>query len=414
MKNSKLKYRLWHSFKALACIGQLYLIDKVANQAVDDLLFELVEIKSLGYALLPFFADVVIFLALWWYYDHIDDISFHHFCTVSPPPTLLRDEGFVIGHILSSLGAVPIMALALYSPLTYTHLMTWACVAISLGVATIFVTSASLLRIRILGSTWSIQKDLRSQKEKKYRLFGRVIYALIYFGSLVAFVYCGIAIFLPIFGTLLSSIWKLLRIPFLIFVGILIVLDVVRYLRHIRERKQFMLRLYTMRDKGILSFEIHGHPYLSVFGYNNQFHLTITHHPQYDNKTDNVTYKIAVANCHRRRLTVVLCDHQIYQFMYSINIRIIRGMRGGLGMMGPAGVHTMRSMALPAFTFFINHSFDFPKGDGQRILLIDPAPYVLYLRGMHQGEYQLLDNSASVYDYIVYGKNPFLNLLERT
>jgi hypothetical protein len=123
---------------------------------------------------------------------------------------------------------------------------------------------------------------------------------------------------------------------------------------------------------------------------------------------------VAFANCHRRRLTVILCENQIYQFMYSINIRFMRTMRGGLGMMGMAGVHGVRTFSLPTASWFISHSFDFPEGEGERILLVDPAPHILCLRGTRNGEYFPLDNASQLFDYTVYGKNSFVNMLERT
>ena len=48
--------------------------------------------------------------------------------------------------------------------------------------------------------------------------------------------------------------------------GVLIGLDILRYVRRIFERRKFLRRLEKLRDKGELSFEIHGHPYRSLFG----------------------------------------------------------------------------------------------------------------------------------------------------
>jgi hypothetical protein len=410
---------LWHILKAILCTVQLFLLDRVAVLGVDALLFELVEIQSIGYALLRLGVDVALFVALWWYYDHIDDYSFNRFCEAPAIPVLLHDPGFIVEHSLTVLGATPVLAQALLAALGFTSLRTAESIAISLACGAVFVTVASLIRIRSLNSTWAVQKNLRSKQEKKRSrvtyMVGRFIYAAIYFGSLAALVYCGISIFLPIFGSLLSAFLQLIQIPILICLCVLVGLEIIRYIRRIFERRKFLRRLKKLSDQGELSYQIHGHPYRSLFGYRNDFGLTITDvpHPDGKKKTET-TYCVAIANCHRRRLTVILCEDQIYQFMYSLNIRFMRTMRGGLGMMGMMGVHGVRTFTLPAASWFVSHSFTFPEGEGERILLVDPAPHVLCLRGTRKGEFHPLDNASKVFGYTVYGKNSFVNMLERT
>lgn len=410
---------LWHILKAILCTVQLFLLDRVVVLGVDALLFELIEIQSMGYALLRLGVDAILFIALWWYYDHIDDYSFNRFCEAPVTPVLWHDPGFIVEHSLTVLGATPVLAQALRAALGFTSLRAAESMAISLACAAVFVTVASLIRIHSLNSTWAVQKNLRSKQEKKRArvkyMVGRVIYAAIYFGSLAALVYCGIAIFLPILGSLLSALLQLIKIPLLVLLCVLVVLEIIRYIRRIFERRKFLRRLKKLSEQGELSYQIHGHPYRSLFGYRNDFGLTITDvpHPDGKKKTET-TYCVTIANCHRRRLTVILCEDQIYQFMYSLNIRFMRTMRGGLGMMGMMGVHGVRTFTLPAASWFVSHSFTFPEGEGERILLVDPAPHVLFLRGTRQGEFYPLDNASTVFGYTVYGKNSFVNMLERT
>ncbi len=410
---------LWHGGKALLCAAQMYALHRVASLGVDALLFELTEVKTLKYALLHLITDLALFFALWWYYDHIDDYSFNRFCEAPVTPKLLREPGFVTGYILSVLGATPILAQALIAALRFTTLRSAEITAISLASAAVFVAAASFIRIHRLNGIWAVQKNLRNPKEKKPSpvkyWISRIIYAAIYFGSLAALVYCGIAIFLPIIWPLVWALTHLVWIPFLVFLGVLVALDVIRYIRRIFERRKFLRRLTKLRDQGELSFEIHGHPYRSLFGYRTDFGLTITDRPHPDGKKKTeTTYRVAFANCHRRRLTVILCENQIYQFMYSVNIRFMRTMRGGLGMMGMAGVHGVRTFTLPTASWFVSHSFEFPEGEGERILLMDPTPHVLCLRGNRKEELFPLDNASKVFDYTVYGKNSFVNMLERT
>ena len=413
------KAMLWHGGKSLLCVAQLLLLHRVADMGVNALLFELTEVKTLKYALLHLIADVALFIALWWYYDHIDDYSFNRFCEAPITPNLLCDPGFITGCILTVLGATPILAQAVASALGFTSLRPAEITAVSLASAAVFVTVASLLRIHRLSGIWAVQKNLRDpRKQKPSRIkywISRIVYAAIFLGSLAALVYCGISIFLPIIWPLVWALTHLLWIPFLVFLGILVVLDMVRYIRRIFERRKFLRRLTKLRDKGELSFEIHGHPYRSLFGYSTDFGLTIIDRPHPDGKKKTeTTYRVAFANCHRRRLTVILCENQIYQFMYSVNIRFMRTMRGGLGMMGMAGVHGIRTFTLPTASWFVSHSFAFPEGEGERVLLIDPTPHVLCLRGNRKEELFPLDNASQVFGYTVYGKNSFVNMLERT
>ena len=106
---------------------------------------------------------------------------------------------------------------------------------------------------------------------------------------------------------------------------------------------------------------------------------------------------------------VVLCDNNVYRFVYSIQFRTIAQQNwGGLS------VASSRIVSMPVASFYTNHSFDFPEGEGKRILLVDPAPRVLCMHGFREGEMVALDNASEVFGYTVYGKRSFLNLLERT
>ena len=422
-RNTRAAGILWHVLKSALCILQMLLLHGVSLASVNILLFQLTEAMSLPYALLHPCADLIVFPALWWYYDRIDDYSFNRYCEryreCDDPPHLLRDPGFIIEAILTLTAVTPMLASAIATALRFTPLSPALGIAVAMALATLFVGGASLLRIHRLSHTWSIQKNLRSQPSEqpspiKYAVT-RVLYAAIFLAALYFAVYYGITIFIPVLWPLVWAAVHLLRIPILVFLGFLVVWEIIRFIRHFLDRRKFLRRLERLRDKGELSFEIHGHPYRSLFGYRNHFGLTITDapHPDGKKKTDTV-YRVAVANCHRRRMTVILCENDIYQFMYSVNIRVMRSMRGGMGMMGMGGVHTNRSFSLPAASWFISHGFDFPEGEGERILLVDPVPYVLSLRGGNGSELYPLDNASKVFGYTVYGKNSFVNMLERT
>jgi hypothetical protein len=169
-----------------------------------------------------------------------------------------------------------------------------------------------------------------------------------------------------------------------------------------------------MKERGELSYEIHGSPYLSVLSERIFFGLTITDMPHPDSrggrrKNREVTYKVAFANCRYRRGLVILCPNNIYRFVYSLQFRTIAQQNwGGLS------VASSQIVSMPVASFHTNHSFDFPEGEGKRILIVDPAPRMLCMYGLREGELITLDNDSEIFGYTVYGKNSFVNILERT
>ena len=171
-----------------------------------------------------------------------------------------------------------------------------------------------------------------------------------------------------------------------------------------------MNRLRELQERGELSMTVHGHPYLSVLSERISFGLTITDAPHPDSKQkQDTTYQVTFANCKRRRGTVVLCDRNIYQFLYTFQFNQITRFSHMGAASGGSNI-----ISVPGASWFTSHTFDFPEGDGEKILLIDPTPHILAIRGFREGELMELDNASKVFGYTVYGKNSFVNMLERT
>ena len=418
MMISKIKNIFWHICKALICSLQLLFLYHVARISMDEYLRALIESEDLQSSLMVPIVVTAMFIALWWYYDRIDDLSFNRFCDTDKPTKLLREPGFLTELVLTVVCASPILARAWLGPLQYSPLPHGGRIAVAFSGSLLLVTAVSLIRITRLNNLWAVQKTLRDGKEKRYGPIKRVIYALIYFIALYALTFVGITIFLPVVESLLKTAYFLLRIPLLVLLILLAVLEVLHDIRRVLERRKFLRRLEKLQEQGVLTYELHGRPYASLFGYSIPFGMIVTHHPRPDSQiSSDTTYRVAIANCHRRRFAIVLCENQILQFMYSINIRIFRNMSGGIGMMraGGVGAAGVRGFTMPAMSWFVSHSFVFPEGDGGRsILLVDPAPHTLLLRGNRQGEFLTLDNGAEIFGYTVYGKNAFLNVMERT
>ena len=420
---TQLKDMAWHAGKALLCALQLLAFHAVTMKSVkslmDFLYLELIVLEGgVAEALLAFLHPLtvaVLFIVLWRYYDTIDDRSFNRFCAVykdeTKAPNLLREPAYAAGLAVTALCATPILSKSLIPALGYTGMRPAECTAVGIAVSILLVVGLSLLRIRSRAKVWVIQKDLRTGNEQT-KILKRVFYAAVFFAALYLLIYAGYSTLVPTLGSLILGLIRLLWKPILIIGGILFLwLFVIRSIRRMLDRRKFLKKLRRMSERGELSYEIHGSPYLSViFPERVMFGLTVVDAPHPDGKRRrDITYQVAFANCKYRRGMVILCPNNIFRFVYSINFRAI-----AMQNWGGLSVASARIVSMPVGSFFTNHTFEFPEGEGKRILLMDPAPRVLCMHGYREGEYITLDNDSEVFGYTVYGKSSFVNLLERT
>ena len=420
---TQLKDMAWHVGKSLLCALQLLAFHAVTGKSVktlmDFLYLELIILEGdVAESLLAFLQPLtvaVLFFFLWRHYDTIDDRSFNRFCAVykdeTKAPNLLREPAYAAGLAVTALCATPILSKSLIPALGYTGMRPAECTAVGIAVSILLVVGLSLLRIRSRAKVWVIQKDLRTGNEQT-KILKRVFYAAVFFAALYLLIYAGYSTLVPTLGSLILGLIRLLWKPILIIGGILFLwLFVIRSIRRMLDRRKFLKKLRRMSERGELSYEIHGSPYLSViFPERVMFGLTVVDAPHPDGKRRrDITYKVAFANCKYRRGMVILCPNNIFRFVYSINFRAI-----AMQNWGGLSVASARIVSMPVGSFFTNHTFEFPEGEGKRILLMDPAPRVLCMHGYREGEYITLDNDSEVFGYTVYGKSSFVNLLERT
>ena len=423
MTKTSLKDLAWHTGKALLCVLQLWIFSIVTRNSVGnllDLLYTELIVRE-GDLAEPFLALIVpvtvtvLFVVIWRYYDNIDDRSFNRFCAVykdeKKAPYLLREPAYAVGFAVTVLCAAHIIATTLLPSLRYTGMRSGECIAVGGAVALLLVAGLSFLRLRRRAAVWVIQRDLRTGNEKT-RIGRRIFYAVIFFVATYLLIYAGYSTLIPVWGSFILGIFRLLWKPILLIASVLFLwLFVIRSIRRIMDRHKFLKKLTQMRERGELSYEIHGSPYLSVmFPERVVFGLTITDAPHPDGKRKgDLTYKVAFANCRYRRGLVILCPNNTYRFVYAINFRTIASHNwGGLS------VASSQIVSMPVASFHTNHSFDFPEGAGKKILLVDPAPRMLCMYGYREGELITLDNHSEVFGYTVYGKNSFVNLLDRT
>ena len=413
---------IWHSVKALLCSLQLLALHAVTMTSIGNLMnflyVDLVVRKgSTADILLSFMHPlmVVILFAVWWhYYDTIDDRSFRRFRDTykeeSEAPNLLRDPAYLAGLAVTVACATPVITFALVPALRNTGLENTLCYAAGVSASLLLTAGISLLRIRRRSKLWYKQRNLPEDTEKT-RLGSRIFYAVLLLVSVLLAIPLGFTILIPFLGSLILGIIRLLWKPILFIGGILFLwLFVIRSIRRIADRRRFLKRLDQLQERGELSYEIHGSPYLSVFWERIVFGITITDLPHQSNKRKTpVTYQVAFANCRYRRGMVILCEDNVFRFVISFNFRTIAQHNwGGLS------VASSSIVSMPLASFCTNHSFDFPEGEGKRILLVDPAPRMLCMYGFREGELITLDNGSEIFGYTVYGKNSFVNLLERT
>ncbi len=401
---------LWHGGKAVLCLVQFYATSMLAYQSVSSLAYSAVQDMFNWYYLsIILAAQLIIFYGLWRYYDNNDDRSFDRFCACEKTPDVLHDAAYRLNLVLSSVGGTVVFLLFSVYPFLRTYLpmiSPFAAVVLAVPISGTIAFGMSVSRLRRLNHVWSVQKTLRRRTDKRMSAVKRIIYTIIFGVALMMVTVVGTSL-LPGFLRLLVQILLLSKALFALVFCVAAFLILFRLVRRLSDRRKFMKRLNRLQDTRELSFNIHGHPYLSLFSRRAPFSLTITDRPHPDAKVQTPsTYQVAVANCNRRRMVVILCEGNVFQFMYAFKLRVI-GRPGTLAM-------GAKMLNIPLGAFFISHSFAFPSGEGKRILLVDPAPHNLCMRGFHEGELIALDNASDLYGYTVYGKNSFINVLERT
>ena len=408
MKRNQTADNLWHVFKSLFCALQLYILFFLLRpqfvEMWDVFAGEPGAMDTLGH-LFPPTIVAALFFVLWNYYDTIDDRSFNRVCAAAEPPKFLRDPAYLLGIAVSALLVTP----PLYSTFVplFRHLRLGSgAIALSLLSALLITVGGSLLRVSRLNTRWNIQSKMPHDKPPSKPL--RIFYAAAFFVALLM-----ISKALLIGMMLLTMILITAILPILIGVALILLwCFVILPALNIPARRKFMNRLTALQARGKISLTVYGSPYLSLFLRAVPFRMAIkvkTTPLDEGEIPAEIPYRVTFANCYRRREIVILCDQNIYQFVYSLKFNHVdRFSRMGADKRGA------RTVSLPGMVRFTNHSFDFPDGEGDAVLLIDRVPTVLAVRDEHNSNNLFeLDNASSVFGYTVYAKNAFLNLLER-
>ena len=407
MTRSQTKDMIWHGFKTLLCAVQFWILAYLVESDFVGSLESIEAPKDVLNVLIHLLHPTIIcilFFVIWHYYDTIDDRSFHKVCKASEPPKFLRDPAYILGIVLTTLAVTPVLTFSFRIFFRYLG-VTDGVTVLSIFVALIVAAGGSTLRVSRLNTVWVIQSKLPHAK-KPPSVPLRVFYAVTFFIALVI-LSNAVTVAAFIFSAVLLGFF----IPLLVIAGLILLwCFAILPALNLPTRRKFMHRLQELQARGKVRVEIHGHPYLSLFFGLVPFGLTITDKPHPDARVqEDRVYQVTFANSLRRREIVILCEHNIYQFVYSLKFNhVTRFSRMG------ANKAESRGISLPGAAWFVNRTFDFPEGEGERILLVDPTPTVLAVR--HESGQSLfeLDNASQVFGYTVYGKNSFLNVLERS
>ncbi len=395
--------------KAVWCLAQLYILAWISRNSVEKLRLSLIEEPSTEFALMQLGSVLIFFLALWRYYDTVDDGGFAAFCAAEPSPKLLKTPSHLLGMAVTVVGATPVLASPVAAAIGYRFPTMPVALGIPLGlVAALAVTvGVSLWRLHRLTYEWGVQKSLRESTDKAHKTWVRVAYALVFLVALGLATVMFVELFAPAVFSLAIALLKLAVIPLLVALAGLGVWWVIHSMLRVKDRRRYLAALDAMQARGELTYTVHGDPIRSLFSSRRDFGLTIVDEPHPDAKVPvRRTYTVAFANCGHKHMAIVLCPNNVFRFMYTAKLRVFNG----FSVMNTRN----RILTIPMLTLFVNRSFEFPEGDGERILLMDPAPTCLCMPGRRSDELVALDNASEVFGYTVYGKDSFLRVLERT
>ena len=411
MTRSPKKDILWHVGKTLLCALQFTVLYFLLRPEFVDIWRVFSGDSGLMDAVAHMIPPAIIaalFFIIWGYYDNIDDRSFNRVCAAAEDPKFLRDPAYLLAIAVTVAAVTPPLHSTIVPLFRYLGLGSGA-VALSLLTALLITVGGSLLRVSRLNTRWCIQSKM--SRAKPPSVPGRIFYAITFFVALLL-INKAIVIGVMIFTMILTGAFiPVLVIALLIFLWCFVILPAL----NISQRRQFMNRLKGLEAQGKISLTICGHPYLSLFLRWVPFQMLIkVKHTPLDGEPAGgspaeTAYRVTFANCYRRREIVILCEPNVYQFVYSLKFgHVERFSRMGADKIGSRGV------SLPGLARFTNHTFDFPDGEGDAVLLIDRVPAVLAIRDEHNSDNLFeLDNASQAFDYTVYAKNSFLNLLER-
>lgn len=384
--------------------AQLLLLDIVTRLAVREMLRGLAIPPSWWTRAIRIAVDMILLVCLWLYYDSIDDRGFADFCQSNNDRPLWDMPAHGTGLTVATVGIAPLLSFPVYDLLAGFSLPRVPAALLASVTAVGFTVGGRVLILMRLRNIWVIQKELRTGKEKRHHPVSRILYALVFCISL------GLAVWVVI-GVAGDQVIKiggvLMDVPLKALAGLVIVVLfgwMIDLLFRIGSRRRFLARLGKLSREGSITFAVEGHPYLSLLSSHIYAGLTVIHRTKCGNLNRQTVYCVGLVNGKSRRNILILCQNQVYRFLHRLpNQPLIR-------RLGTEGMMFYR----PMYSWYESHAFDFPEGQGTRILLLDPFPAVLAMEDQVADWFYDLDIGSHAFGYTVHSRNSFLHALERS
>ena len=383
---------------------QLLVLDILTRSAIKQMLRQLAVPPSVWTQGLHVAIDVILLVSLWLYYDSINDRGFEDFCQRENVRPLWDIPPHSTELIVTILTATPILCFPSYDLFIEGGTLRIVAALLAPIAALIITAGGRILILAHLRSTWAAQKELRTGKEKVHTTVSRILYAAIFFLSLGLAVWVGIGMFAP---QIIKVGGLLPKLPFWligIILSLLFIEGAVHFAVLALARRRFLSRLHQLSNRGRITYSLEGHPYLSILLPFLYVGLTVVHHTKVSNLEKQTVYRVGIINSKRRKSVLILCQNQVYRLMHKLP---------GQGLIFRLRAHG-RAFYKPLYVWFEDHAFDFPEGEGERILLVDPFPSVTAVQEGTEDWFLELDNGSHTFGYTVYGLNAFLHVLERS
>ena len=404
---------LWQTVKSLLCAAQFYIfMALVAGSMKDSIVSDdrFLRMMAPCFFVIP---AVVLIVALPKFYDGIDDASFLALCDEESPVHLMRRWQWLVSVAVLAVSLAYGMGEYLWTALSLTGISTTWGQPLCVGLGFVLVAGIRVWQVNRLYRTWVIQKELYDPAYTKFpSVPKRIGQAFIFFGALGI----GCAVLPPFLLLILMSAVSLLTgLPalgtiLLVIVCLLVALWLLRIVLRLWKRRTFLKRLHAMVDKGEISMAVEGHPYISVVSPRAYFGIRITDLVRVSEKEEPKTYLVSVFNTQKRRLTVNLRERHVVQIVHEIRLQL-----GPTAMIMAAHRGKKEGMERLSHTLYswnTNYEVTFPEGEGEKTLIIDPAPYTALV--WQGSRHMAADNGSKVYDYTLWTKNALANFIERT
>ena len=437
---------LWQPVKALICIAHLYIAQTLALRSLNAQ----VEYWQWWHYLVLALNALFFMVLLYHFYDDIDDLAFFalraekmgkqasaHSAELDPdladlealyggsiphyeeenaiePTHLMKKPSWILAYVMGIVGFGYFFGICIASLLAVAGMSPTLSRVLGYGVGGLLFAGIRLWRVCVLNNTWRIQIDLVKPGAKKYASIFKRIFQCVAMTVAMMFLcyYVAGAYFMVVMVVFVVNLVINFATEFpSAAIGIVVVgggLLLWVKLRLLLRWRKFFSRLKKAKARGEIDYKVEGSPYLSALFPKLYAGVVVTDLQRYKGK--EVTYLVAICNVSSRREAVILCDEYRVQIRHSVNLRL-----GGRALAIAAsaensGAKTGHSI----LSWYTTMGIEFPAGEGQRVLIVDPAPTGLYLRDGQSERLQSLDNGSRAYDYTVWTKNAFFNMIERT